>query len=162
MAANVVVLVLGGHHNSIATYLRGGIYPHIKFERDLSNTFLIRALTSPGSTGGDTKTIILITVHFFGDIMMVYPSDKTRCSFGDIMMVYPSDKTRCSFGDIMMVYPSDKTRCSFGDIMMVYPSDKTRCSFGDIMMVYPSDKTRCSFGDIMMVYPSDKTSMFVR
>ena len=34
LAANAVVLVLGGYQISIAIYLRGGIYPHIKFERD--------------------------------------------------------------------------------------------------------------------------------
>ena len=30
LAANAVVLVLGGYQISIATYLRGGIYPHLK------------------------------------------------------------------------------------------------------------------------------------
>ena len=29
---------------------QGGIYPHIKFERDLLNTFRLRASTSSGST----------------------------------------------------------------------------------------------------------------
>ena len=53
LAANAVVLVLGEYQISIATYLRGGIYPHIKFERDRLNTFLrFRAFTSSGSTGG--------------------------------------------------------------------------------------------------------------
>ena len=43
----------------------GDIYPHIKLERDPSNIFRVRALTSSGSTGGrgrrgggDAKTII--------------------------------------------------------------------------------------------------------
>ena len=60
MAANAVVLVLGGYQISIATYLRGGIYPHIKLEIDTLNIFRVRALTSSGSTGGggDAKTII--------------------------------------------------------------------------------------------------------
>ena len=31
---------------------QGGIYPHIKFERDPLNTFRLRVLTSSGSTGG--------------------------------------------------------------------------------------------------------------
>ena len=39
LAANAVVLVLGDYQISIATYHQGGIYPHIKFERDLLNTF---------------------------------------------------------------------------------------------------------------------------
>ena len=40
---------------------QGGIYPHIKFERDPLNIFRVRVLTSSGSTGGhgggDAKTI---------------------------------------------------------------------------------------------------------
>ena len=50
----------------------GGIYPHIKFERDTLNIFRVRALTSSGSTGGrgggDAKTISPNTS--FGDIIM--------------------------------------------------------------------------------------------
>ena len=51
---------------------QGGIYPHIKFERDMLNIFRVRVFTSSGSTGGrDAKTIIspntsfghIITVH---------------------------------------------------------------------------------------------------
>ena len=47
---------------------QGGIYPHIKFERDRLNIFRVRAYTSSGSPGGgrgggDAKTII-ITEHF--------------------------------------------------------------------------------------------------
>ena len=45
---------------------QGGIYPHIKFERDMLNIFRVRVFTSSGSTGGrgrggrggDAKTII--------------------------------------------------------------------------------------------------------
>ena len=43
---------------------QGGIYPHIKFERDRLNIFRVRVFTSSGSTGGggrgggDAKTII--------------------------------------------------------------------------------------------------------
>ena len=42
----------------------GCIYPHIKFERNKLNMFVVRVLTSSGSTGGggggggDAKTII--------------------------------------------------------------------------------------------------------
>ena len=72
MPANAVVLVLGGYQISIATYLRGGIYPHIKFDRDPLNIFRVRALTSSGSTGrcgrGDAKTIISANTSF-GDII---------------------------------------------------------------------------------------------
>ena len=49
---NTVVLVLGGYQISIAKYLRGGIYPHIKFERDTLNILRIIVFTSSGSTGG--------------------------------------------------------------------------------------------------------------
>ena len=31
---------------------QGGIYPHIKFERDRLNIFRVRVFTSSGSTGG--------------------------------------------------------------------------------------------------------------
>ena len=40
---------------------QGGIYPHIKFERDRLNIFRVRVFTSSGITGGrggDAKTII--------------------------------------------------------------------------------------------------------
>ena len=63
---------------------QGGIYPHIKFERDPLNTFRLRVLTSSGSTGGggrggrggrgggggggDAKTIISPNTSF-GDII---------------------------------------------------------------------------------------------
>ena len=50
---------------------QGGIYPHIKFERDMLNIFRIRMFTSSGSTGGrggDAKTIISPNTSF-GDIM---------------------------------------------------------------------------------------------
>ena len=62
---------------------QGGIYPHIKFERDLLNTFRLRVLTSSGSTGGGrgrgggggggggaAKTIISPNTSF-GDIIML-------------------------------------------------------------------------------------------
>ena len=54
---------------------QGGIYPHIKFERDPLNTSQLRALTSSGSTcdgrggGGAAKTIISPNTSF-GDIMI--------------------------------------------------------------------------------------------
>ena len=51
---------------------QGGIYPHIKFERDPLNIFRVRALTSSGSTGGrggDAKTIISPNT-LFGDIII--------------------------------------------------------------------------------------------
>ena len=55
----------------------GGIYPHIKFERDPLNTFRLRVLTSSGSTGGGrgggggggaAKTIISPNTSF-GDLI---------------------------------------------------------------------------------------------
>ena len=57
---------------------QGGIYPHIKFERDPLNTFRLRVLTSSGSTGGGgggggggaAKTIISPNTSF-GDIITV-------------------------------------------------------------------------------------------
>ena len=58
---------------------QGGIYPHIKFERDRLNIFRVRVFTSSGTTGGrggrgggggggDAKTIISPNTSF-GDIM---------------------------------------------------------------------------------------------
>ena len=50
--------------------LYGGIYPHIKFERDRLNICRVRVFTSSGSTGGrggDAKTIISPNTSF-GDI----------------------------------------------------------------------------------------------
>ena len=52
---------------------QGGIYPHIKFERDRLNIFRVRVLTSSGSAGGgrgggDAKTIISPNTSF-GDII---------------------------------------------------------------------------------------------
>ena len=56
---------------------QGGIYPHIKFERDPLNTFRLRVLTSSGSTGGGrgggggaAKTIISPNTSF-GDIITI-------------------------------------------------------------------------------------------
>ena len=51
---------------------QGGIYPHIKFERERLNIFRVRMFTSSGSTGGggqggDVKTIISPNTSF-GDI----------------------------------------------------------------------------------------------
>ena len=48
---------------------QGGIYPHIKLERDALNIFLVRVLTSSGSMGGgggggDAKTIISPNTSF--------------------------------------------------------------------------------------------------
>ena len=56
---------------------QGGIYPHIKFERDRLNICRVRVFTSSGSTGGgggggssgDAKTIISPNTSF-GDIIM--------------------------------------------------------------------------------------------
>ena len=48
----------------------GGIYPHIKFERDRLNICRVRVFTSSGSTGGrDAKTIISPNTSF-GDIII--------------------------------------------------------------------------------------------
>ena len=53
---------------------QGGIYPHIKFERDRLNIFRVKVFTSSGSTGGggggngDAKTIISPNTSF-GDIL---------------------------------------------------------------------------------------------
>ena len=58
MAANAVVLVIGGYQISIAKYLRG-VSTLIYFERDRLNICRVRVFTSSGSTGGrDAKTII--------------------------------------------------------------------------------------------------------
>ena len=55
---------------------QGGIYPHIKFERNALNIFRVRALMSSGSTGGggrgrgdDANTIISPNTSF-GDIII--------------------------------------------------------------------------------------------
>ena len=71
MAANTVVQVLGGYHISIAARISGGIYSHIKFERDRLNIFRVRVFRSSGSTGGhgDAKTIISPNTSF-GDIII--------------------------------------------------------------------------------------------
>ena len=70
LAANTVVLVLGGYQISIAMYLRG--VSTLKFERDPLNIFRVRVLISPWSTGGrgrsDAKTIISPNTSF-GDII---------------------------------------------------------------------------------------------
>ena len=51
---------------------QGGIYPHIKFERDRLNIFRVRVFMSSGSMGGhgggDAKTIISANTSF-GDII---------------------------------------------------------------------------------------------
>ena len=65
---------------------QGGIYPHIKFERDRLNIYRVRVFTSSGSTGGrggggrgggghgrgggDAKTIISPNTSF-GDIIIM-------------------------------------------------------------------------------------------
>ena len=58
--------------NFNSTVPQGGIYQHIKFERDRLNIFQVRVLTSSGSTGGgrggDAKTIISPNTSF-GDII---------------------------------------------------------------------------------------------
>ena len=72
---NAVVLVIGGHQISIAKYLRGGIYPHVKFERDRLNSCRVRVFTSSGSTGGrggDAKTIISPNTSFGDIITLLY------------------------------------------------------------------------------------------
>ena len=53
---------------------QGGIYPHIKFEKDRLNIFQVRVLTSSGSMGGgrgggDAKTMISPNT-LFGDIII--------------------------------------------------------------------------------------------
>ena len=62
-------------HRRVSNFNRkvpqGGIYPHIKFERDPLNTIRVRAFTSSGSTGGrDAKTIISPNT-LFGDIINI-------------------------------------------------------------------------------------------
>ena len=58
---------------------QGGIYPHINFERDPLNIFLVRVFTLSGSTGGgrcgrgrggNAKTIISPNTSF-GDIITI-------------------------------------------------------------------------------------------
>ena len=58
---------------------QGGIYPHIKFERDRLNIFLVIVFTSSGSTGGgglgcDAKTIISPNTSFGDIIGIVVPN----------------------------------------------------------------------------------------
>ena len=68
---------------------QGGIYPHIKFERDRLNIFRVRVFTSSGSTGGggrgggnsDAKTIISPNTSF-GDIIM----KPVKAAFGLIII----------------------------------------------------------------------------
>ena len=85
LAANAVVLVLRGYQISISTYLRG-IYPHIKFERDPLNIFLVKSVNivrvyerwrrwrrwrrrrRGGGGFGDAKSIISPNTSF-GDII---------------------------------------------------------------------------------------------
>ena len=61
---------------------QGGIYPHIKFERDRLNIFRVRVFTSSGSTGGggrgsdDAKPIISPNTSF-GDIITYYNKHET-------------------------------------------------------------------------------------
>ena len=62
--------------NFISKVPQGGIYPHIKFERDTCrlNILRVRVFTSFGSTGGrggDAKTIISPKTSF-GDINLIY------------------------------------------------------------------------------------------
>ena len=64
---------------------QGGIYPHIKFERDMLNIFRVRVFTSSGSTGGrgrggDAKTIISPNTSF-GDII----NDVNRTILREVM-----------------------------------------------------------------------------
>ena len=62
LAANAVVLILGGYLSNINSNVpQWGIYPHIQLERDPLNIFWVITLTSSGSTGGhygDAKIII--------------------------------------------------------------------------------------------------------
>ena len=61
--------------NSNSKVPQGGIYPHIKFERDRLNIFRVRVFTSFGTTGGrgggDVKTIISPNTSF-GDIIIIF------------------------------------------------------------------------------------------
>ena len=69
MAVNAVVLLLVEYFNSNVP--QGGIGPHIKFERDPSNIFRVRALTSSASMGGRgrvVKTTISLNTSY-GDII---------------------------------------------------------------------------------------------
>ena len=59
------IQVLFGYKRSCSSHQRvsnfnskvpqGGIYPHIKFERDRLNIFRVRVFTSSGSTGGSGR-----------------------------------------------------------------------------------------------------------
>ena len=84
MVANAVVLVIGGYrvsncNSKVPQPAQGGIYPHIKFERDMLNIFRVRVFTSSGSTptgghGGDAKTkskTIISPNTSFGDINII-------------------------------------------------------------------------------------------
>ena len=65
---------------------QGGIYPHIKFERDRLNTFRVIVFTSSGSTGGggrgggngDAKTIISPNTSFGDIIKQTMPQNRTH------------------------------------------------------------------------------------
>ena len=65
---------------------QGGIYPHIKFERDRLNIFQVRVLTSSGSTGGgsDAKTIISPNTSF-GEIIILHHSQLYNSVFHTII-----------------------------------------------------------------------------
>ena len=76
MAANAVVLVIGGYFNNIVTH--GGIYPDIQFERNRLNIFRVGVFTSSGSTGGgDAKTIISPNTSFDDINMVLCASSRT-------------------------------------------------------------------------------------
>ena len=79
LAANAVVLVIGGYQISIAKYL----YPHIKFERDRLNIFRVIVFMSSGSTGrrggGYVKTIISHNTSY-GDIIRSSSNRFDHCS----------------------------------------------------------------------------------
>ena len=62
---------------------QGGIYPHIKFERDPLNTFRLRAFMSSGSTGGRggiAKTIISPNTSFSDIIIEQGQYDQVYCT----------------------------------------------------------------------------------
>ena len=65
---------------------QGGIYPHIKFERDRLNICRVRVFTSSGSTGGrgggGAKTIISPNTSF-GDIIKGLSSSTGRRAEND-------------------------------------------------------------------------------
>ena len=50
---------------------QGGIYPHIKFERDRLNIFRVRVFTLLGFMGGGDAKIIILLNTSFGDIITV-------------------------------------------------------------------------------------------